>query len=136
MQVVSDSPGNIGHRLENVKDMYKQPRSECKAVFSAIGIGNSARLSVNVLILDYRGYGDSEAKISISKSYWGWSRLCQCEKDGSGPSEHGFLQVGRFTGLLNARRATLDRAAEVCIAEDAEAAYRWLVQRARKSGGA
>jgi len=62
--------GNIGHRLENVKDMYKQ-------------------LSVNVLILDYRGYGDSE--------------------DGSGPSEHGFLQ-------------------------DAEAAYRWLVQRARKSG--
>ncbi|CAE7405149.1 abhd13, partial [Symbiodinium necroappetens] len=46
-------------------------------------------LSVNVLILDYRGYGDSE--------------------DGSGPSEHGFLQ-------------------------DAEAAYRWLVQRARKSG--
>ena len=67
--MVSGSPGNIGHRLENVKDMYKQPRSECKAVFGAIGIEISARLSVNVLILDYRGYGDSEAKISISKSH-------------------------------------------------------------------
>ncbi|CAE7238851.1 abhd13 [Symbiodinium natans] len=62
--------GNIGHRLENVKDMYKQ-------------------LAVNVLIFDYRGYGDSE--------------------DGSGPSERGFLQ-------------------------DAKAACRWLVQRARQSG--
>mmetsp|Transcript_43721 Transcript_43721/g.81569 ORF Transcript_43721/g.81569 Transcript_43721/m.81569 type:complete len:389 (-) Transcript_43721:27-1193(-) len=45
--------GNIGHRLENVKDMHKQ-------------------LSVNVLIFDYRGYGDSE--------------------DGTGPCETGFLK--------------------------------------------
>lgn len=45
--------GNIGHRLENVRDMHRH-------------------LGVNVLILDYRGYGDSE--------------------DGTGPSEAGFMQ--------------------------------------------
>eukprot|EP00928_Gymnodinium_smaydae_P073607 TRINITY_DN5678_c3_g1_i1.p1 TRINITY_DN5678_c3_g1~~TRINITY_DN5678_c3_g1_i1.p1 ORF type:complete len:396 (-),score=75.93 TRINITY_DN5678_c3_g1_i1:106-1293(-) len=44
--------GNIGHRLENVRDMYTQ-------------------LKINILIIDYRGYGDSE--------------------DGTGPSEKGFL---------------------------------------------
>uniref|UniRef100_A0A7S0B987 Serine aminopeptidase S33 domain-containing protein n=1 Tax=Pyrodinium bahamense TaxID=73915 RepID=A0A7S0B987_9DINO len=44
--------GNIGHRLENVKDMHK-------------------KLRINILIVDYRGYGDSE--------------------DGGGPCESGFL---------------------------------------------
>jgi len=44
--------GNIGHRLQNVSDMCK-------------------RLRINILIVDYRSYGDSE--------------------DGGGPSEAGFL---------------------------------------------
>lgn len=44
--------GNIGHRLENIRDMH-------------------VKLRVNVLILDYRAYGDSE--------------------DGDGPSQRGFL---------------------------------------------
>mmetsp|Transcript_61299 Transcript_61299/g.142607 ORF Transcript_61299/g.142607 Transcript_61299/m.142607 type:complete len:402 (+) Transcript_61299:84-1289(+) len=44
--------GNIGHRLENVKDMHK-------------------RLQINILIVDYRGYGDSD--------------------DGGGPCEAGFM---------------------------------------------
>lgn len=59
--------GNIGHRLENIRDMH-------------------SRLRVNVLIVDYRGYGDSE--------------------DGNGPCEEGFLK-------------------------DAEATYRWLIDRIR-----
>jgi len=59
--------GNIGHRLENIRDMH-------------------TKLKANVLILDYRGYGDSE--------------------DGGGPCQAGFLM-------------------------DAEAAYRWLVERIR-----
>jgi len=43
--------GNIGHRLENIRDMHD-------------------KLKVNVLIVDYRGFGDSE--------------------DGSGPTQSGF----------------------------------------------
>mmetsp|Transcript_76166 Transcript_76166/g.227005 ORF Transcript_76166/g.227005 Transcript_76166/m.227005 type:complete len:401 (+) Transcript_76166:78-1280(+) len=45
--------GNIGHRLQNIKQMHE-------------------RLRINILIVDYRGYGDSE--------------------DGDGPSERGFLK--------------------------------------------
>mmetsp|Transcript_158576 Transcript_158576/g.280036 ORF Transcript_158576/g.280036 Transcript_158576/m.280036 type:complete len:406 (-) Transcript_158576:65-1282(-) len=44
--------GNIGHRLENLRDMY-------------------SKLQANILILDYRAYGESE--------------------DGDGPSERGFM---------------------------------------------
>lgn len=44
--------GNIGHRLENIRDMH-------------------TKLKVNILIVDYRAYGDSE--------------------DGDGPSQRGFL---------------------------------------------
>jgi len=44
--------GNIGHRLENIKDMHEH-------------------LGVNIFIIDYRGYGDSQ--------------------DGSGPNEAGFV---------------------------------------------
>lgn len=44
--------GNIGHRLENLRDMHKH-------------------LNLNILILDYRGYGDSE--------------------DGGGPTEQNFM---------------------------------------------
>lgn len=43
--------GNIGHRLENIKDMHE-------------------RLGINIFIIDYRGYGDSQ--------------------DGTGPNEVGF----------------------------------------------
>lgn len=55
--------GNIGHRLENIRDMHQ-------------------RLRVNVLIIDYRGYGNSE--------------------DGSGPSERGFMMdaVGTYRWLI------------------------------------
>lgn len=45
--------GNIGHRLENLRDVYH-------------------KLKLNILIVDYRGYGDSE--------------------DGGGPCEQGILQ--------------------------------------------
>lgn len=45
--------GNIGHRLQNVKQMHE-------------------KLKANILIVDYRGYGDSE--------------------DGGGPCEEGFLK--------------------------------------------
>jgi len=45
--------GNIGHRLENVRDMH-------------------ANLGVNLLVVDYRGFGDSE--------------------DGEGPCEEGFVK--------------------------------------------
>jgi len=45
--------GNIGHRMDNLKDMYM-------------------KLGINILILDYRAYGDSE--------------------DGSGPTEANFMK--------------------------------------------
>lgn len=44
--------GNIGHRLENIRDMHD-------------------KLKVNILIVDYRGFGDSE--------------------DGTGPTQAGFM---------------------------------------------
>lgn len=44
--------GNIGHRLENIRDMHE-------------------KLKANILILDYRAYGESE--------------------DGDGPTERGFM---------------------------------------------
>lgn len=48
--------GNIGFRLENLRDMHK-------------------KLNLNILILDYRAYGDSE--------------------DGGGPTEMGFMMDAR-----------------------------------------
>lgn len=50
--------GNIGFRLENLRDMHK-------------------KLNLNILILDYRGYGDSE--------------------DGPGCNEAGFMMDARAT---------------------------------------
>lgn len=50
--------GNIGHRLENINDMHK-------------------KLRCNILIIDYRGYGDSE--------------------DGGGPCEKGFMMDAMAT---------------------------------------
>lgn len=58
--------GNIGHRLENVADMHE-------------------KLKINILIVDYRGYGDSE--------------------DGPGPSESGFMLDALATYLWIVRRA-------------------------------
>jgi len=56
--------GNIGHRLENIRDMHQ-------------------RLRVNVLIIDYRGYGNSE--------------------DGPGPSESGFMMdaIGTYRWIID-----------------------------------
>jgi len=55
--------GNIGHRLQNIQDMH-------------------AKLGVNVLIIDYRGYGNSE--------------------NGGGPCEQGFLMdaIGAYRWLV------------------------------------
>jgi len=55
--------GNIGHRLENIRDMH-------------------AKLKINILIVDYRGYGESE--------------------DGDGPSERGFMldAMGAYRWLI------------------------------------
>lgn len=50
--------GNIGHRLENIRDMHQ-------------------KLRLNILIVDYRGYGDSE--------------------DGPGPTEKGFMMDAMAT---------------------------------------
>lgn len=50
--------GNMGHRLENIRDMHE-------------------RLAVNVLIVDYRAFGDSQ--------------------DGSGPCQEGFLMDAMAT---------------------------------------
>lgn len=58
--------GNIGHRLENVRDMHKN-------------------LGINILIIDYRSYGDSE--------------------DGGGPSEINFMKDARASYKWLADRA-------------------------------
>eukprot|EP00933_Yihiella_yeosuensis_P007636 TRINITY_DN112763_c0_g1_i1.p1 TRINITY_DN112763_c0_g1~~TRINITY_DN112763_c0_g1_i1.p1 ORF type:complete len:417 (+),score=53.94 TRINITY_DN112763_c0_g1_i1:83-1333(+) len=73
--------GNIGHRLENVKEMHRM-------------------LGVNILILDYRGYGDSE--------------------DGSGPSEDGFLKdaMGAYRWLVGQSRGEAEKAARPRVRSD------------------
>eukprot|EP00931_Biecheleriopsis_adriatica_P007904 TRINITY_DN109149_c0_g1_i1.p1 TRINITY_DN109149_c0_g1~~TRINITY_DN109149_c0_g1_i1.p1 ORF type:complete len:395 (+),score=83.92 TRINITY_DN109149_c0_g1_i1:70-1254(+) len=72
--------GNIGHRLENIRDMHK-------------------KLGVNILILDYRGYGDSE--------------------DGSGPTEAGFHQdaMAAFEWLIK-RSKQPRKEGQPCISAD------------------
>jgi len=61
--------GNIGHRLENVRDMHR-------------------RLEANILIVDYRSYGDSE--------------------DGGGPCEKGFMMdaVATYRWLVGRLRSS------------------------------
>mmetsp|Transcript_49760 Transcript_49760/g.115748 ORF Transcript_49760/g.115748 Transcript_49760/m.115748 type:complete len:282 (+) Transcript_49760:1-846(+) len=68
--------GNIGHRLENIRDMYE-------------------KLKCNILILDYRGYGDSE--------------------DGTGPCQVGFMAdaLGAYKWLVD--RIRNPKAQEVTI---------------------
>lgn len=58
--------GNIGHRLENIRDMH-------------------ANLGVNIFIIDYRGYGDSQ--------------------DGSGPHEAGLVMDAMAAYRWLAKRA-------------------------------
>lgn len=58
--------GNIGHRLENIRDMHET-------------------LRVNIFIIDYRGYGDSQ--------------------DGGGPSEAGLLKDAMAAYRWLAKRA-------------------------------
>jgi len=72
--------GNIGHRLDNIRDMH-------------------SKLGVNVLIVDYRGYGDSE--------------------DGSGPCEAGFMMdaVATYRWLVDYIRSSKEN--RVCrMSED------------------
>jgi len=60
--------GNMGHRLENIRDMHH-------------------KLKANVLIVDYRGYGDSE--------------------DGRGPSQAGFMMdaMATYSWLIDSIRS-------------------------------
>lgn len=67
--------GNIGHRLENIRDMF-------------------VKLKVNVIILDYRGYGDSA--------------------DGGGPCEKGLLMDARATYAWLVNRVASPPEKEVC----------------------
>lgn len=99
--------GNIGHRLENIHDMHR-------------------RLGVNVLILDYRGYGDSEdgggpcqagfLKDATAAYRWLESYASRCETDGTcstlisterilffGRSIGGAVSVHLFAQLLEAK---------------------------------
>jgi len=72
--------GNIGHRLQNVSEMWTQ-------------------LKINVLIVDYRGYGDSE--------------------DGPGPSERGFIMDAKAAySWLVARAAAGSEAQQPRISAD------------------